>query len=120
VGNVRIALGCLIALMVLGILVFLAVVAATYAGMALVLIIIVVAMCQAYCRYIEKEADLEAARLVDEPDLVLVALAKTVDTIRLRFATWRPLLLGIFRALPTIRWRTSCVLSRLEPGRARI
>ena len=79
-GAMRAGLGgCLIALVALMMFVVLAMMAATYAGMALVGILVVVAICLAYCRYVEKEADLEAARLVDDPDLVLVALAKTVD-----------------------------------------
>lgn len=79
-GAMRMGLwGCLFVLFALVALAFLAMLAVTYAGLALVAVLVGVIVCLAYCRYTERQADLDAARLIEDSDRILVALAKTVD-----------------------------------------
>jgi Zn-dependent protease with chaperone function len=48
-------------------------------AIALLVICGALALCLTYSQYLEKRADLEAARIVDNPDAVLIALARCVD-----------------------------------------
>ena len=61
------------------VMLFVVMTAALYAGVAVLAIGGTMALGLAYSQYLERRADLEAARIVDNPDSVLIALARCVD-----------------------------------------
>jgi len=71
--------GCLVALLVMFVLAFLLVYLLGYALVAIAGLLVFSASCLLYSRSVEKRADLEAARIVGDGDLVLTALARSGD-----------------------------------------
>jgi Zn-dependent protease with chaperone function len=73
--------GCLTTLVVLTVLVALAGVLVSYGLAAMVVLLVlclgVMALCQLYSQYAEKQADLQAAKIIGDGDAVLWALAHT-------------------------------------------
>ena len=72
-------MGLFMAMIIVAVAVAMLAIAATYAAIGLGAMAGGVACCLVYAQYLEKEADLEAARILGGGDPVLIALAQTVD-----------------------------------------
>jgi len=71
--------GCLITLLVVGIIIAIIMWISTYVIWGLGFLLATVLICMGYSRAIEKAADLDAVRIIGDPDLFLAAMAATVD-----------------------------------------
>lgn len=78
-GGLGCLIGALAVMVALSVLAMMATVVLAYVAFGILALVLFAMICLAYCRYVEQQADREAAKMVENSDLVLRALVTTGD-----------------------------------------